>query len=154
MNGNAHLCKASNFHPRARSRARGFTLLEVLTAFVILALVGTALFGVFGGSLRNASAADDWSRGLLVAQSRLALAASARTLKESSEQGTDTDPRYQWRTTVVPYTPPDANPDIEHLSETMPDRLYKISVDVSFAGPAGGERVISLSTLKLAQRNP
>jgi prepilin-type N-terminal cleavage/methylation domain-containing protein len=45
----------------APSRARrppagGFSLLEVLVAFVIVALVATALFRLFGGALNNASA--------------------------------------------------------------------------------------------------
>jgi prepilin-type N-terminal cleavage/methylation domain-containing protein len=37
--------------------AGGFSLLEVLVAFVILALVATALFRLFGGALSNASGA-------------------------------------------------------------------------------------------------
>ena len=53
-----------------RSRTRGFSLLEVLVAFVILALVATALFRLFSGALNNASAAEEWSRALLVAESR------------------------------------------------------------------------------------
>jgi prepilin-type N-terminal cleavage/methylation domain-containing protein len=40
-----------------RRRNAGFSLLEVLAAFVILALVATALFRLFSGSLQNASAA-------------------------------------------------------------------------------------------------
>ena len=36
-----------------RTRASGFSLLEVLAAFVILALVGTALFRLFSGALGN-----------------------------------------------------------------------------------------------------
>ena len=65
--------RAGRRHARAARRrgARGFSLIEVLAAFVILALVATALFRLFGDSLRNASAAEDWSRALLVAESRL-----------------------------------------------------------------------------------
>ena len=47
-----------------RHRTAGFSLLEVLAAFVILALVATALFRLFSGSLSNASAAEEWSRAL------------------------------------------------------------------------------------------
>ena len=53
-----------------RRRNSGFSLLEVLAAFVILALVATALFRLFSGSLQNASAAEDWSRALLIAESQ------------------------------------------------------------------------------------
>ena len=54
------------FRPRC---VRGFSLLEVLVAFVILALVATALFRLFSGALQNASAAEEWSRAVLVAES-------------------------------------------------------------------------------------
>ena len=40
-------------------------------AFVILALVATALFRLFGGALGNAGVAEDASRAILLAQSRL-----------------------------------------------------------------------------------
>ena len=50
----------------------------VLAAFVILALVATALFRLFSGALGNAAAAEDWSRAVLTAESRLAAAASAQ----------------------------------------------------------------------------
>ncbi|NDP43950.1 MAG: prepilin-type N-terminal cleavage/methylation domain-containing protein, partial [Aromatoleum sp.] len=52
-------------HPRVVQH--GFSLLEVLVAFVILSLVVTALFRVFGGSLANVSAAEDYSRAVIVA---------------------------------------------------------------------------------------
>ena len=54
-----------------RHAHRGFSLLEVLVAFVILALVATAIFRLIGGALGNAGVAEDVSRAVLVAQSRL-----------------------------------------------------------------------------------
>ena len=133
---------------------RGFSVLEVLVAFIIVALVVTALFQLFGGALRNASGADDWTRALLVAQSRLALEASAQPLRPVSDAGTEADGRMAWRASVAPYTPPDANRDLEQASESMPTRLYRISVDVSFPGEDGKPRSLSLSTLRIGQRNP
>jgi len=137
-----------------RTRHGGFSVLEVLVAFIIVALVVTALFRLFGGALGNASAADEWTRALLVAQSRLELAAATQPLRETTDAGTDADGRITWRTAVTPYVPPDANPDLEHASETMATRLYRISVDVSFPGDNGKERSLFLSTVKLGQRNP
>jgi general secretion pathway protein I len=134
-------------------QAAGFSLLEVLVAFVILALVATAIFGLFGGALRTASTAEDWSRVVLVAQSRLALAASVQPLREGSEAGTDDDGRVAWQTAVAPYVVPDANPELERISETMPTRLYRVSVDVRYAGGDGRERTLSLATVKLGPRS-
>jgi general secretion pathway protein I len=137
-----------------RHRARGFSVLEVLVAFIIVALVVTALFRLFGGALGNAAAAEDWTRALLVAQSRLALAASAVPLKETNDAGSDASGRIQWRTSVAPYVPPDVNPDLERASEAMTTRLYRVSVDVTFAADNGREKQLSLSTVKLGERNP
>src|SRR4030095_5653321 len=83
---------------RLVSKMSGFSLLEVLVAFVILALVGTALFRLFSGALGNASAADDMSRAVLVAESVLAETASAQPLREATTQGTADDGRIEWTT--------------------------------------------------------
>jgi general secretion pathway protein I len=136
------------------ARQTGFSLLEVLVAFIIVALVVTALFRLFGGALGNASAADEWTRALLVAQNRLALAAAAEPLRAGTEAGTEADGRITWRTTVTPYVPPDANPDLERASELMPTRLYRVSVDVQFPADSGRVRTLSLATVKIGARNP
>ncbi|HEY1326611.1 MAG TPA: type II secretion system minor pseudopilin GspI [Casimicrobiaceae bacterium] len=133
--------------------AAGFSLLEVLVAFVILALVVTALFGLFGGALRNASTAEDWSRALLVAESRLAEASSTQPMREGSASGTEANGRITWQTAVTPYVSPDPNPDLERASETMPTRLYRVSVQVQYTGDNGRPRTFTLSTLKLSARS-
>lgn len=133
---------------------RGFSLLEVLVAFIIVALVVTALFRLFGGALGNASAAEDWTRALLVAQSRLELASAVQPLVEASDAGTEADGRIAWRTSVVPYVVPDANDDLERLSQAMPTRLYRVSVDVRFPGVAGQERSLTLATVKIGKKAP
>jgi general secretion pathway protein I len=133
---------------------RGFSLLEVLVAFVIVALVVTALFRLFGGALGNASAADEWTRALLVAQSRLALAAATQPLREATDTGTENDGRIEWRTSVAPYVSPNPDPDVERASESMATRLYRVSVDVRFPGVAGQPRTFTLTTVKVGARNP
>ncbi|HEY5863166.1 MAG TPA: hypothetical protein VIX61_08750, partial [Casimicrobiaceae bacterium] len=118
------------------------------------ALVGTALFGLFGGALNNASAADEWSRALLVAETRLAVAANASPLREATDQGTETDTVLRWQTRVEPYATPDTPPELERASETTPTRVYRVTAEVRFPSDTGKERVVSLSTLRLAARNP
>ena len=136
------------------SRARGFSLIEVLAAFVILALVATALFQLFSGALQNASAAEDWSRAVLVAESRLAAAANAQPLVEASERGDADDGRIRWETRVKAWEPPNVDPELARISEGMTTRLYRVEVDVRFPGLAGSERALSLATVKLAAKDP
>ncbi len=136
------------------TRENGFSLLEVLVAFVILSLVATALFRLFGGALGNAAAASDWSRALLVAQTRLAVAANTLPLRERADQGTEIDGRIRWETKVAPYTPPNTTDDLERASEALPTRLFRVTADVRFPSDNGGDRIVSLSTLRLGARNP
>ena len=136
------------------SGQRGFSLLEVLAAFVILALVVTALFELFSGALGNASAADEYSRAVLIAESRLAAAASTVPLVEASERGDADDGRVKWETRVRAWEPPDVVPELAKVSEGMTTRLYRVEVDVHFPGTAQRERTLSLATVKLAAKDP
>jgi general secretion pathway protein I len=139
--------------PPRRQRIAGFSLLEVLAAFVILALVATALFRLFSGSLTNASAAEEWSRAMLLAESQLDMAASTVPLKETTERGQDSTGNIHWETRVVAYSPPDVNPDLERAAELLGTRLLRVTTEVRFPGVVKGERTLSLSTIKLAQKN-
>lgn len=132
---------------------RGFSLIEVLAAFVILALVATALFNLFSGALTNASAADEWSRAVLLAESRLAIASHAVPLVEATERGDADEGRVHWETRVVAWQAPGVTPELERASEGMTTRLYRVEVDVRFPGLAGRERTFSLSTVRLAAKD-
>ena len=133
---------------------RGFSLLEVLVAFVILSLVATALFRLFSGALNNASAADEYSRAVLVAESVLADAAATQPLREETQSGTADDGRIAWTTRVAPYSPPGVPADLERFAETAPTRLYRVAAEVTFAAPTGGQRTFSLATTRLGARDP
>jgi general secretion pathway protein I len=132
---------------------RGFSLLEVLVAFVILALVATALFKLFSGALNNASAADDYSRAVLVAESVLAEAASTQPLREATQQGTVDEGRIEWTTRVAAYVAPGVGADAERVSDALPTRLYRISVDVTFPAPTGGKRTLALATTRIGAKD-
>ena len=139
---------------RPSARAAGFSLLEVLVAFVILALVGTALFRLFGASLNNASLADEYSRAVLYAESRLAAATVETPLRERSDQGASDDGRYAWSTKVETYVPPGATADQERMAQMLPLRPWRLTVIVSWPGDFGGQRSLSLSTVRLAIKQP
>jgi len=127
-------------------------MLEVLVAFVILALVGTALFRLFSGALTNAAAADDYSRALLVAESALAEAAGTPPLREGAQSGIADDGRIEWTTRVTPYVAPQANAGAQSGSELLPVALWRVAAEVRFSGPDGKSRTLTLATLRLGSK--
>ena len=135
---------------RAHRPHAGFSLLEILAAFVILALVATALFRLFSGALGNASVAEDASRAVLVAQSRLESARGAA--QPVGDSGADDDGRFAWTTRVAPWQGSDTPPELAAAAQMSATQLYRISVEVRYAGAGGRERTLELSTLKLARR--
>ena len=138
----------------SRSEARGFSLLEVLVAFVILAVLGTVLFRVFGASLNNASVGDEYSRAALYAESRLVAAAVEHPLQEGSDQGSSDDGRYTWSAKVEPYQPPGMTADQERLAQVLPARLWHVTVTVTWPTDRGRERSLALSTVRMAIKQP
>jgi general secretion pathway protein I len=140
--------------PEPKLGSRGFSLLEVLVAFVILALVGTVLFRLFGASLNNAGAADEYSRVAAFAESRLTMLALDLPLREASDQGTSDDGRYAWTTKVEPYVAPGTSDDQARLAQLLPMRLWRLSVVVTWPGERGNSRSIAISTVRLAMKQP
>jgi general secretion pathway protein I len=136
-----------------RSRASGFSLLEVLVAFVILTVVAGTLFKLFSGALANASAAEDYSRAVLIAESVLAETASVRPLRETTRDGTADDGRVHWSAKVATYTPPGVPPEVEQMAQSIATRLYRVSVDVEFPAPSGGTRTLSLATTRIGSKD-
>jgi general secretion pathway protein I len=139
-----------------RARIAGFSLIEVLVAFVIVALVGTALFRLFGGALNNASAAEDYSRAVLLAESRMAsIAVESTPLREgASDQGHSDDGKYTWVTRVEPYVGPGTTADQQQLGQAAAVRLLRITTTVSWPGTLGQDRSLALATVRLASKQP
>ncbi|MCL2297765.1 MAG: prepilin-type N-terminal cleavage/methylation domain-containing protein [Proteobacteria bacterium] len=132
-----------------RRKEHGFSLLEVLVAFVVLALIGTALFRLFGGAMNNAASVDAWSRAAQVAQNQLAQAAAMHPLQATSASGKDGD--VHWSLVVEPYTPAALEGETTQPTESLTYRLYRLQVDVRFPGVAAKDRTFSLETLKISQ---
>ncbi len=120
---------------------RGFSLLEVLVAFTILAMLLGALFQVFNGGLRAAHSGDRYTRATVIAQSHLAALGVEQPLREGVLSGT-TDGAYHWRVTVSPY-----------FDDQLPvtDRvLQPLTVNVEVFWEEGGTaRTVSLTSMLL-----
>nr|WP_295381824.1 prepilin-type N-terminal cleavage/methylation domain-containing protein [Pseudoxanthomonas sp.] len=87
-------------------RPHGFTLLEVIVAFALLALALTLLLGSLSGATRQIRAADDATRASLHAQSLLAQIGVGEFLQPGRRQGEFERGRYHWDLEIVPYEDP------------------------------------------------
>lgn len=127
---------------RGSCRCRGFSLIEVLVAFMILAMAVTVLFRIFGGGLRNVGMTAGYAQAVAIAESELAAAGVTEPLREGEAQGQSEDRRFHWRRVVQPMDP--------WGSELQPVggvALFRVDVQVQWAD-GGEERQIDLSTLR------
>lgn len=90
----------------SRRHQRGFTLLEVIVAFALLALALTLLLGSLSGATRQVRESADGSRATLHAQSLLAQLGAGDVLQPGRQQGSFEGERYQWQLEVVPFADP------------------------------------------------
>ena len=125
---------------RGRS-CRGFSLLEVLVAFTILAMLLGALFQVFSAGLHAARSGDRYTRATVIAQSQFAALGVEQALQEGITSGT-TDDEYHWRVTVHAY-------DDDQLPETgLVMQPLAIDVEV-FWEEGGAPRTLTLTSMLL-----
>lgn len=90
-------------------RQRGFTLLEVIIAFALLAVALTLLLGSLSGASKQVRAADQATRASLHAQSLLAQLGVGERLQPGHSEGEFEGGRYRWQLDVAPYVDPIAN---------------------------------------------
>ncbi len=134
---------------RSRSQS-GFTLLEVVVAFVVLALITSVVFEVFSTWLARTSSLGERSQALAIAQSKLATVGLGleETVKEGEARGESADRRYQWTLRIERYGA-DPEPGAP-LQSTF--SLYRAEARVKWLGAEGREHDLALSNLQLGPR--
>jgi general secretion pathway protein I len=133
-----------------RKFSRGFSLLEVLVAFVILALILGVLMQIFSGGLRNASRVDEYQQAVLLGQSKLASVGIETPLKVSESNG-EFNAVYRWQVSIRPYlVPPTQASDQTGLPvPILPVSLLEVEIQVLWGG-SDQPRSANLKTLRLA----
>lgn len=126
---------------RDHARQRGFSLLEVVAAILLLAIAFTALMQVAGGSMSLSQNAADYSRAALWARTLLDTAGLDADLQPGQSEGRF-DATYRWRMQVTPWRPADVDPNTQ-----LPLAMMKLDLDVRW-GPSQRERSAHFSTLR------
>jgi general secretion pathway protein I len=129
-------------------REVGFTLIEVVVAFVVLALVLAVAFEIFSTGMARAGDLDERSRALVVAQSKLALAGLEEALKDGETHGESEDRRFQWTVTVKRIQ------EDRDLIATAPTAysMYRIDVRVAWRGADARDHTLSLASVGVGPR--
>jgi general secretion pathway protein I len=126
-----------------RRPQRGFTLIEVVVAFAILALSLGALYESFGGALRRSGTAAKRELAALRAESLLAeFRGSGGRLPARTGKDADTD--VGWRVTAKPYP--------AELSEHSAWVAEAVTVEVSWGKTK--RQTLSLQSVELIRGEP
>ena len=128
----------------AKRYQRGFSLIEILVAFMILAMSLSVIFRIFSGGLRNVALSEDYARAVLVAESQLSAIGISEPLEPGMTSG-EWGERFRWERVVEDYSPWEQPKEL-----SSPLLAYRITVNVDWEH-AGRSREISLSSVRLKQ---
>jgi general secretion pathway protein I len=130
----------------------GFSLLEILVAFSIMALSIGILLSIFSKGIHTATLSEEYTTAVQIAESLLAKVGTANELVEGQFHGTQFE-KYQWTITNYPYDIFQQH-NIELGTKSAfknPPKVVVFQVIVKVAWSDSGdenERYIELNTLK------
>lgn len=123
-------------------KVTGISLVEVLVAFVILAMSVTVLLRIFSSGTKNIVISQQYVDAVQIAESQLAIIGVENELLPGTDAGVS-GVRYNWQTIVEPYSFYE-----EEEKEIYPVSAFRIMVEVSWL-ERGLTRRIELSSIKL-----
>ncbi len=85
-----------------RYRSGGFTLLEILAAFLIFAVAYVTLLQIFSGGVRSTILSQEYTEAVLLAQSKIAALGVEEPLEAGGDGGEFND-KYRWELEVRPW---------------------------------------------------
>ena len=127
------------------TKHKGITLIEVLVAFVILAMAVTVLLRIFSSGARNIIISQQYVDAVQVAEMQLESVGIERELAPATEYGVFGG-KYNWQVTIEPFA------FYEEEQESYPVSAFRILVEVSWIEQAR-TRQITLTGIKLKKNN-
>ena len=129
------------------NKQKGFSLLEILIAFSILAISLGILLKIFSAGINTAVVSEDYTAAVQIAESLMAKTGLESPLQAGEDSGTENE-KYEWQVLVTPYL---FNPDnIDEM--TITTTLFKVKVIVNWDIEKTKGRQIELTTLKLVNK--
>lgn len=123
-------------------REAGFSLIEVLVAFSVLAISLAVVFSIFATGLRASARGEEYSHATALAETHLAALRADRAPSPGIREG-EFDARFAWQTRVrVPEWGKSTG------EPSHPFQPYEITVAVNWA-ELGQRRSITLTTTRL-----
>ena len=126
---------------------KGFSLLEVMVAFVVMGLVVGTILQLFGSSMNSVALSDEYSFAVQVAESRLAAVGSEIKVEDGSKSGEEKGSAYHWEVTMSPIKLSD---EMEKLP--VPLQLYQVEVVVTWK-TGDRPREFHLSSLRFGEES-
>jgi general secretion pathway protein I len=136
-------------------RQRGFTLLEVMVAFVLLAVALGLLLSILSRGLQQISRAQAETEATLHAQSLLDAIGTLETIEPGIRDGEFDRGKYRWRLQVSespdpapPPPPADGSPLPQAVETSGAPLLYRIALEVEWGNRQGPQK-LRFDTLRL-----
>lgn len=132
---------------QGRAPQRGYTLIEVIVAFALLAGALTLLLGTLSGAARQVRGSADAGRAALHAQSLLSQLGVATVLKPGTDSGEFEEGRYRWALEIARWNDPTQPPDA--LRNPAAPKLLEVKLGVEW-GEGGPRQRLLLRSLRMA----
>ena len=132
-------------HGAVRGLQQGFSLLEILIAFSILAFSLTILLNIFSGGLRSTIVSEEYQQAVIIAQSRLAAAGVEEPLDNGVQSG-EVEEKYFWTVQMQAFNLDKMGLDAEQ-QKVVP---YLVTVTVEWEA-GRNNRQFELTTIKLTK---
>lgn len=134
-------------------RHKGFSLLEILVAFAIMAVALTIVLRIFGSGVNAAVVSEEYNLAVQIAESLMARTGVETPLQAGEMSGVEGD-KYAWLVRIAPLPePPAARPRFQSQQDQPASiqKLMAVMVRVSWGEAADQQRSVQLDSLRMMQ---
>jgi len=134
----------NNMSLKIDRKNKGFSLLEILVAFTIMAISLSILLKIFSSGVNTAVISEDYIIATQIAESLMAKTGVEEELAVGANLGSEDD-KYHWQVKIEN----SFNPELEEESEY---ELYAVQVIVKWGEEQFNPRTVELNTIKIGSK--